>query len=261
MSTLQSRETAPCANRMVSAIGLRDSDLEIIRSTTLFSALAPQTLEDLLADATVRVVERGEVLFLQGEKAEGFYVVLDGWVKVFRVTPGGDEAVVGIFTRGQNFAEAAAFAGGIYPASGEAVTESRVLRIAARHLNQRICENPEIALAILASTSRHLHMLVCQIEQLKAHTGAQRVAEFLVDLAPASEGACTIALPYDKALIAARLGMKPESLSRAFQRLKDEGVKINNNMAVVARLENLQAFVDQERSAVLRSRVNGHCGN
>ncbi len=255
MSTLQKREVLPCACRTVSAIGLRESDLQVICATTLFSAMAPQTLEELLVDSAVRVVDRGEVLFLQGEKAEAFYVVLDGWVKVFRVTPGGDEAVVGIFTRGQNFAEAAAFIGGVYPASGEAVTESRVLRISARHLNQRISESPEIGLAMLSSTSRHLHMLICQIEQLKAHTGAQRVAEFLVALAPVEDGACTIALPYDKALIAARLGMKPESLSRAFQRLREEGVKINNNMAVIGDVETLQAFVDQERSAVLRSRA------
>ena len=252
MSTVQPRQKPLSGCQKTAAVGLRDSDLETIRGTTLFSALTDTALEGLLSDAVVQPVERGEILFLQGERAAAFYVVLDGWVKVFRVTPGGDEAVVGIFTRGQNFAEAAAFIGGVYPASGEAVTESRVLRISARRLHQRICESPEMGLAMLASTSRHLHMLVCQIEQLKAHTGAQRVAEFLVSLAPQEEGACTIALPYDKALIAGRLGMKPESLSRAFQRLRGEGVKINNNMAVIADMEELQAFVDQERAAVLR---------
>ena len=228
------------------------ADLQILQSTRLFASLDSQTLQSLLAGAVPRHYPKGQVLFQHGEPADAFFIVLDGWVKVFRVTPGGDEAVVGIFTRGQNFAEAAAFIGGVYPASGEAVTESRVLRISARRLHQRICESPEMGLAMLASTSRHLHMLVCQIEQLKAHTGAQRVAEFLVSLAPQEEGPCTIALPYDKALIAGRLGMKPESLSRAFQRLRGEGVKINNNMAVIADMEELQAFVDQERAAVLR---------
>ena len=125
-------------------------------------------------------------------------MVLDGWVKVYRLTPTGNEAVVAVFTRGQSFAEAAAFVGGRFPASGEAVTDGRILCIQSRNLLRLIRENPDIGLAMLASTSIHLHMLVQQIEQLKAHTGAQRVAEFLASLSEAAAGACRIALPYDK---------------------------------------------------------------
>lgn len=235
-------------------IGLTDSDLDVVRKATLFTGVAPGTLASLLTEASVVTVDRSEVLFLQGDPAEAFFVVLEGWLKVYRMTPGGDEAVVGIFTRGQNFAEAAAFIGGVYPASGEAVTESRVLRISARHLFDRICQNPEIGLAMLASTSQHLHQLVRQIEQLKAHTGAQRVAEFLVSLSRVESGPCSIELPYDKVLIAARLGMKPESLSRAFQRLREYGVTIKNSLAIVSDVDALRAFVDQERSEVTRAR-------
>jgi CRP-like cAMP-binding protein len=237
----------------IPAIGFRPGEFAVARSATLFRGLVGSTLLELLSDGAVHAADRGEILFLQGEPAEAFFVVLEGWVKVYRLTPGGDEAVVGIFTRGQNFAEAAAFIGGVYPATCEAVTESRVLRIPARRLYQRISENPEIGLAMLASTSQHLHLLIQQIEQLKAHTGAQRVAEFLVTLAHVDEGACTIALPYDKMLIAARLGMKPESLSRAFQRLKKQGVEIDSNLAVISDIGRLRGFVDQERSEVLRA--------
>ncbi|MCB1494093.1 MAG: Crp/Fnr family transcriptional regulator [Rhodobiaceae bacterium] len=241
------------ASLIQKVVGLTDRDLATIRASTLFSALSESALASLLGDAAVTTVERSEVLFLQGEPADAFFVVLDGWVKIYRMTPGGDEAVVGIFTRGQNFAEAAAFIGGIFPASGEAVTESRILSIPARRLFDRICENPEIGLAMLASTSQHLHLLVRQIEQLKAHTGAQRVAEFLISLCQADEGTCTIALPYDKMLIAGRLGMKPESLSRAFQRLKKQGVEIRNNLAEISDIARLRRFVDKERAEVLRA--------
>ena len=234
------------------AIGLRDGDMALIRSTAIFSGLSPETLEHLISDASVQQHERSQVLFMQGDAAIAFYVVLEGWVKVYRMTPAGEEAIVGVFTRGQSFAEAAAFTGGNYPASGETVTECRTLIIPARRLFDRIRESPEIGLAMLASTSHHLHQLIQQIEQLKAHTGAQRIAEFLISLAPVSEGACTIALPYDKALIAGRLGMKPESLSRAFQRLRGVGVRIKQNMASIADVEKLNDFVNKERAEIMR---------
>lgn len=234
------------------AIGLRDGDMAVIRSTAIFAGLSAQTLEQLISDASVHLHDRSEVLFMQGDPAIAFYVVLDGWVKVYRMTPAGEEAVVGVFTRGQSFAEAAAFTGGEYPASGETVTECRTLIIPARRLFERIRHSPEIGLAMLASTSRHLHALIQQIEQLKAHTGAQRIAEFLLSLAPVGEGSCTIALPYDKALIAGRLGMKPESLSRAFQRLRGVGVRIRQNMASIDDVEKLDDFVNKERAEIMR---------
>lgn len=234
------------------AIGLRDGDLALIRATAIFSGLSPETLDQLISDASVQLHERSEVLFMQGDPAIAFYVVLDGWVKVYRMTPAGEEAVVGVFTRGQSFAEAAAFTGGEYPAIGETVTECRALIIPARRLFDRIRESPEIGLAMLASTSHHLHALIRQIEQLKAHTGAQRIAEFLISLAPVDQGPCTIALPYDKVLIAGRLGMKPESLSRAFRRLRSVGVGIRQNMASIADVEKLGDFVNKERAEIMR---------
>lgn len=235
------------------AIGLCDGDMDLIRSTAIFSGLSPETLDQLISDASVQLHDHCEVLFMQGDPAIAFYVVLEGWVKVYRMTPAGEEAIVGVFTRGQSFAEAAAFTGGEYPASGETVTQCRILIIPARRLFDRIRQSPEIGLAMLASTSRHLHMLIQQIEQLKAHTGAQRIAEFLISLAPIGEGSCTIALPYDKALIAGRLGMKPESLSRAFQRLRGVGVRVKQNMASIADVKKLDDFVNKERAEIMRS--------
>ena len=55
--------------------------------------------------------------------------MLDGWVKVYRATPSGEEAVFGVFARGETFAEAALFLGGTYPASAEVVEDARLLRL------------------------------------------------------------------------------------------------------------------------------------
>ncbi len=231
---------------------LDQHDYEVARKTALFSGVTESSLSLLLTDASIRCWDHGETIFIQGEPAVSFFIVLDGWVKVYRMTPGGEEAVLGVFTKGQAFAEAAAFTGGAYPASSEAVTDCRVLGFRAQNIRSRVYDAPDIGMAMLASVSQHLHQLVQQVEALKAHTGAQRVAEFLVSLCPVGEGNCTIHLPYDKALIAGRLGMKPESLSRAFVRLRNEGVSIHQSTAEIDDVASLRDFVDQERAIVMR---------
>ena len=107
-------------------------------------------------------------------------------------------------------------------------------------------DDPEICISILASTFQHLHSLVEQLEQLKAQTGAQRVAEFLLSLCEVNGGGCTVDLPYDKVLIAGRLGMKPESLSRAFARLKPAGVTIRKNHARIEDVDRLRCYAEED---------------
>jgi CRP-like cAMP-binding protein len=221
------------------------SDMATVRGAPIFAGLPHPAFEALLAGATVKTVKRGELMFVQGDPVDCFFVVLEGWMKIYRLTPSGGEAVVAVFTRGQSFAEAAAFVGGRFPASGEAATDGRLLRIQSGHLLRLIRENPDIGLAMLASTSKHLHMLVQQIEQLKAHTGAQRVAEFLTSLRGTGTGSCRIGLPYDKALIAGRLGMQPESLSRAFAKLKQFGVHVESNTAAIEDVGRLRLYADE----------------
>jgi CRP-like cAMP-binding protein len=225
--------------------GISATDLAVVKAAPVFAGLPSPVFEALLQGAMVSAVKRGELLFVQGDPVTSFFVVLDGWVKVYRLTPSGSEAVVAVFTRGQSFAEAAAFVGGRFPASGEAVTEGRILKLSSGNLLRLIRQNPDIGIAMLATTSMHLHMLVQQIEQLKAHTGAQRVAEFLSSLCPSHNGPCEISLPYDKALIAGRLGMQPESLSRAFARLKSIGVNIEQNQAHVADIARLRIYAEE----------------
>lgn len=224
------------------------ADMQTIRIAPLFSGMPAPALSAMLQGASVKQVARGETLFMQGDPVDFIYIVLQGWMKVFRLTPAGAEAVVAVFTKGQSFAEAAAFAGGRFPASGQAVTDGRLLRVPSNRLIRLIRETPDVGLAMLASTSMHLHALVQQIEQLKAHTGAQRVAEFLWSLCDVPSGPCRISLPYDKALIAGRLGMQPESLSRAFAKLKALGVLIEHNTAVIDDVTTLRQYGAEEPS-------------
>ncbi|MGI9380765.1 MAG: Crp/Fnr family transcriptional regulator [Methyloligellaceae bacterium] len=223
-------------------------DLELVRSTALLGGLRSELLSSLLKESCVQNVVAGDVLFTQDAPVDACYIVFDGWIKVFRLTQVGIEMIVHVFSRGQSFAEAAVFSMGNYPVSAEAVTDSRLLQIPSSALLKSVKNNPEIALSMLESMSRHLHDLVRQIEQLKTKSGIQRVARFFISLCPVDEGSCTIGLPYDKNLIAGRLGIKPESLSRAFVRLRDVGVHVHNYAAEIKSVEELQKYANSERS-------------
>jgi len=223
------------------------ADLAIASQIPVFSGLKPEVLEVLMALARVVNLRPGTMLFRQGEPATAFFIIVEGWIKLYRITPAGDEAVLNVFAKGQSFAEAVTFTSGRYPATASAVTSTRVIMIPADHVIDCIRKMPEVAIAMIASTSQHLHQMVSRIEQLTAQSGMQRVADFLISLTSCVKGPCKIALPYDKSLIAGRLGLKPESLSRIFARLRAVGVHVRTSDVVVDDVTRLQNLVASER--------------
>ncbi len=205
--------------------GITRRDQDILVRLPLFTGLDPAVLRALLVDAWVQSFTRNAALFFQDEPATRFYVIFDGWVKLFRTSEEGDESVISIFGRGESFAEAVIFDGGRYPVSAVAVDESRLLVVPGKSFIRQLCEHGEYALNIMASMSRHLHFLVHQVEQLTLKSSTERVAGFLVKLCPKPTGAALVRLPLDKALIAGRLGMQPETLSRSLAKLRRLGVE------------------------------------
>jgi len=223
-----------------------DAQKAIARNSVLIRSLPEEQIEPMLSCGVFRRYERGETVFLQGERCPGIHVVLDGWIKLYRIASNGSEAVVSVFTRGESIGEAVALRQRDYPVSAEAATACETMLIPADALIQLMHRDPEVACSILAATFTHLHSLVTQLEQLKVETGAQRVAQFLLGLCDGSRRDCRVTLPYDKVLIAGRLGMKPESLSRAFSRLKAVGVTISRNHADISDTARLRSFVETD---------------
>ena len=208
-------------------------DLEIASQIPVFSGLKSQALAVLLEKASIVNLCAGHLLFRQGETAHAFFIIMEGWIKLYRVTPAGDEAVLNVLTEGESFAEAVTFTSGRFPATACAVTPARVMVISADHVHElysrdaRHCDcDDRIDLAASASDG----------SADRAVDGAERHAkggQFLASLAPCTRGPCTIALPYDKSLIAGRLGLKPKSLSRVFAKLRSIGVEVRaSNVAV-----------------------------
>ncbi len=218
----------------------------IARESFFLASLPARAAEALVAAAAFGSVERGATLFLQGETANVIHIVIEGWVKLYRIAPSGAEAVVNVFTKGGSFGEAVALRGQPYPVSAEAVTDCVLMQIPASSLTSLIRRDPEVAITVLAATFQHLKSLVAQVEQMKAQTGAQRVAEFLLELCNCVTGSCVVGLPYDKVLIAGRLGMKPESLSRAFHKLRTVGVIVDGHHAAIEDIGRLRYYCEQD---------------
>lgn len=226
------------------------ADRAAMRMCPLFRHIGEPAVDRLAEKCRTLIVERGQIVFTQGDPADAFYVVLDGWVKLYRLTPGGSEAVVTVLTRGESFAEPVMFLGGRYPVIAEAASNGRLLRVEHAAFVQCLEHESDLAAAMLASIGRRAGELTQQIGTLKLLDAPRRVGEFFLRLLADSGDAGRIALPYEKVLIAARLGMTPESFSRALAALAKIGVSTNREMVTISDEARLRAFVGIEAEAI-----------
>lgn len=205
---------------------MRLTDPEALRRCSLFAGLADDDLTQLARESRVAEFDRGQLVFQRGDPAGCIFLVLDGWLTVYRDTPTGERTVLLMCRKGETVAEAAALNFGRFPASAEAATDCRVLQIPSKSFTDVIRRDPDSALRVIGGLSARLHLLVGELEQLHVKGASQRVGCFLIELLPDGAGnSATIQLPFDKSLVAARLAMTPESLSRALAKLKEVGVE------------------------------------
>jgi CRP-like cAMP-binding protein len=221
-------------------------DLDLIARLPLFAGLDQERLRVLLEQALIRRFERDAILFLQDEPATRFYIVLEGWVRLYRETADGQESTIGVFARGESFAEAAIFQSRAYPVNGVVIDDARLLVIPAEPFVRQLRADPELCLNMMASMSLHLRRLVQQIEQLTVRSSTERLADFLLKLAVAGDSP-TIELPWDKAQVAARLGMQPETLSRALAKLRRLGVESQGSRITIGNFDVLRRYTMGQR--------------
>ena len=232
---------------------MNTSDMDVVKVQPLFSNLSEVMFNRVVETAQARTYPKGRMIFQRGDQADYFYVVLDGWVKVFRQTPDGDEALLNIFSRGDMMAEAAAFMGAGYPASAEVVDDCRLVALDAKRVISMVKGEPDAALSILASMSRELHFLIHEVECLKTRTASQRLIGFLLRRCLKESGPCIFELPYDKNLIASQLGIQPQSLSRLLARLREFGVTTEQNTVHIVDVARLREFVPEDEDVPERT--------
>ena len=228
-------------------LALDAADWRTICSCPLFSEVDPEAIARLCGSRRPITLDAHQIVFSQGDPADAFYLVLEGWVKLYRITPSGEEAIVGIFTRGESFAEPVFFLGGGYPASAEAASRLRLFKIDAARFNEAILNNPGLAATLMGSVVTHTERLFDEIASLKLLSTPRRLAEFLIRQVPAGVESAAVILPYEKTLLAGRLGMTPESLSRALATVKKLGVVVERDHVTIADVAGLEDFARPAR--------------
>lgn len=199
---------------------------DALRDLPLLAHLTDAQREEVLAAGHRRPLERGEILFHEGEPADALFAVIGGQVKLVRYSPRGKEMLLHLVHPGQSFAEAALFGEGTYPATAEAVEPSQVWALARRPLEALVRREPALALAMLGSISTWTRRLAAKLELLTQRRVEERVAIYLLARAGRGEVASGTAIPLPEArhLIAAQCGTGPEVLSRTLRRLEDDGI-------------------------------------
>ncbi len=218
---------------------------DLILSLQLFSGIPVENLYVLLRNSQIRHFKKGKLLFLEGEQTNLFYVVLKGWVKIFKNTITGKEAILQMLGCGETILESVFFLNTSLPVSGQVVEDATLLYIPASFLREQIKTNTELTINLLSTMARNSQELLRQIENVRMKTVEERIGWFLLKLL--LEQGCVsryITLPFDKSLIASYLNMKRETFSRALKHLKKKGFKIENNTIIIPELNALCNFCD-----------------
>lgn len=207
------------------------------------------TQHDLLpiANASRKVsCAAGQQLFIEGDPASQFFLVLKGSVRLYRLTHEGKEKVIEIIRSGETFAESVALLGKPYPVCASAIEALEMIAIPAEVIKVQVEQNTGLALKMLASLSLRAHRFMNDIHVLSMSTAQQKVAGYFLAFLSEEANEQSIQLPSTKALVAARLGLQPETFSRVLGRMKERGViREENAQIVVLAPEKLRQLRDE----------------
>lgn len=217
---------------------------QILKTCPFFAGLSDDDIEALMGIARVRESSRGELLFSDGEKAVGFFVVLDGKVKVYKLSPEGKERILHIIHPGGTFAEAAIFADGLYPAYAEPLQSSKLLFLPKEGFLNLLMDNGRISINMIAGLSKFLRQFANQIEDLTFKDVPSRLARYLMVL---SEGVKeSLELPISKSQLASNLGTVSETLSRTLRKLsEDDLISVSGKKVEILDFDRLEELAEK----------------
>jgi CRP-like cAMP-binding protein len=194
-----------------------------IGSIPFFEELPDEQIADLSMIVTDQEFQRGRVIFSEGDEGTGFYVVISGRVKIFKLSPDGKEQILHIFGPGDPFGEVAVFSGQHFPANAEAMETSRLFFFPRDSFADLIKRNPSLALNMLAILSRRLRRFANLIDDLSLKEVPGRLAAHLLYLTGHKKGTAELELTITKSQLASLLGTIPETLSRILGKMSTQG--------------------------------------
>lgn len=199
-------------------------DLEIISKALIFGGLPAHYLEKISDVAISKSYLKGETIFMELDEGNGFYLVAEGQVKIFKVSVSGKEQILHVFGPGEPFGEVPVFSGRRFPANAEAIQESRLLFFPRSAFLDLITSHPSLALNMLAMLSMRLRQFTQQIENLSLKEVPARLAAYLLYLSTEQEREEFVVLGISKGQLASLLGTIPETLSRILGRMSKQGL-------------------------------------
>ncbi len=199
------------------------SIIDWLAEAPLFDGLPQEELEALASIAMVEEKGRGEPIFAEGDEAAGLFIVIDGRVKIFKLSAEGKEQILHIFGAGEPFAEVAVFSGTTYPAHAESLSRSRLLFLPKERFVELIRGNPSLAMNMLASVSMRLKQFAAMIEALSLQEVPGRLANHFLLLSEQQARDDFVELGITRGQLASLLGTIPETLSRILAKMIKQG--------------------------------------
>jgi CRP/FNR family transcriptional regulator len=218
---------------------------ELLKRCPLFAGLKEEELKRMRAIASLKRIEKKEVLFSDGEEARGFYVILSGRVKLFKISPEGKEQILHIVNAPDAFAEAALFLEGTYPAFAEAMTDCQLLFFPKRDFIHLIEMNPQLSINMIVTLSHFLKRFASLIEELSLKEVSSRIAKYIVDLSMRSskegKNPKEVELDLSKTQLALKLGTISETFSRTLAKMRAKKIiEVKKNKIIILDRESLE---------------------
>ena len=224
------------------------SIVRLLETIPLFSGLSEPERRELAVIVRDRTFERGQTIFTEGEEGNGFYVVVAGRVKVYKISPDGKEQILHLLGPGEPFGEVALFSGRSFPAFAEAFEASRVFFIPREAFAAQVRAHPSLALNMLATLSMRLHQFASMIEGLSLKEVSSRLAGYILSESGKQGGKVRVELDLAKGQLASLLGTIPETLSRTLTRMVRQGrVRADGPFIVIEDREGLEQLASAER--------------
>lgn len=226
--------------------GVRPKIEAILSHVPLFDEMSAEEVARLARQTREVRVARGHMVFQRGDPSNGFYWVVYGQIKLAIASADGAEKVIEIIDAGQSFGEAVMFMEKPYPVFAQTLSDALLLHVSRAAVFEEIACDPEFARKMLAGLSRRLHGLVGDVEAYSLRSCTQRVIGYLLqsdrEEAPAN-GEIVVALPVGKAVIASRLNITPETLSRVFHQLSGARlITVNGRDVCIHDIDRLRAY-------------------
>jgi len=194
-----------------------------IAAISLFEGLPEEQHRDLATIAVEKSFKRGRTIFSEGEAGAGFYVVLSGKIKIFKLSAEGKEQILHVFGPGEPFGEVPVFEGRRFPAHATTLEETRCLFFPRTAFIELIKQTPSLALNMLGMLSRRLRRFTVMVDSLSLKEVPGRLAAHILYLSDSHEGKDEVELDIPKGQLAALLGTIPETLSRILTKMIKQG--------------------------------------